>query len=135
MEASIEQILTAHRRVAVVGASPRPDRPSHGVMRALQRAGYEVTPVNPRAEEVLGVPCVPDLAAAAALGPLGIVDIFRRPADVPAVVEEAIANGAAAIWMQLGIRSEEAAETARAAGLPVVQDRCIAVELRRLSMR
>lgn len=132
MDDTARTILTRHRRVAMVGASPREDRPSHGVMRYLLGAGYDVIPVNPTADEVLGVPCADSLAAAAARGPLEIVDIFRRPADVPPIVEEAIALGAQAIWMQLGITSREAAEMARAAGLAVVENRCMAVELRKL---
>ena len=130
---SLKDILTGHRRIAVVGASPRVDRPSHGVMRYLIGAGYDVVPVNPRADEVLGIRCAPTLEAAAERGPLEIVDIFRRPAEVPAVVDDAIALGAAVIWMQLGITSPEAAERARAAGLAVVEDHCIAVEHNRLT--
>lgn len=132
MDQSVADILSRHRRIAVVGASPRADRPSHGVMAYLIRAGYDVIPVNPRADEVLGIPCAPTLAAAADRGPLEIVDIFRRPAEVPAVVDDAIALGAEVVWMQLGITSPEAAERARAAGLAVVEDRCIAVEHGRL---
>lgn len=132
MNETVSDILSRHRRIAVVGASPRADRPSHGVMAYLIRAGYDVIPVNPRADEVLGIPCAPTLAAAADRGPLEIVDIFRRPAEVPAVVDDAIALGAEVVWMQLGITSPEAAERARAAGLAVVEDRCIAVEHGRL---
>lgn len=132
MNETVSDILSRHRRIAVVGASPRADRPSHGVMAYLMRAGYDVIPVNPRADEVLGIPCAPTLAAAAERGPLEIVDIFRRPAEVPAVVDDAIALGAEVVWMQLGITSPEAAERARAAGLAVVEDRCIAVEHGRL---
>jgi uncharacterized protein len=134
MDESIEGILRAHRRVAIVGASPKADRPSNGVMRQLMQAGFEVIPVNPTADEILGVECAPDLAAAARRGALEIVDIFRRPSDVPAVVDEAIANGAKVIWMQQGIRSPEGAAAAREAGLAVVENRCIAVEYLRLAI-
>jgi len=130
---SLAAILTGHRRIAVVGASPRVDRPSHGVMAYLIGVGYDVIPVNPRADEVLGIPCAPTLAAAAERGPLEIVDIFRRSEDVPAVVDDAIALGAKVIWLQLGITSPEAADRARAAGLVVVEDHCIAVEHNRLT--
>jgi len=133
MAAAMRDLLTRHRRVAMVGASPRPHRPSNGVMRSLLAAGYDVTPVNPRHDEVLGVPCVPDLAAAAAAGPLEIVDIFRRSEHVPAIVDDAIALGARVVWMQLGVHHPEAADRARAAGLEVVEDRCIAVEVARLA--
>lgn len=133
MDASIEQILTRYRRIAMVGASPRPDRPSHGVMRRMLAAGYDVVPVNPEADEVLGIPCAPDLAAAAERGPLEIVDVFRRPVNVPPVVDEAIAHGARVVWLQSGIRAPEAAARARAAGLAVVEDRCIAVEQARVA--
>lgn len=129
----IDDILTTHTRVAMVGASPKADRPSHGVMRYLLKAGFDVVPVNPTVDEVLGVPCAATLADAAERGPLEIVDIFRRPSDVPPVVDEAIALGAKVIWMQLGIRNAEAAEAARAAGLQVVENKCIAVEHRRLN--
>ncbi|MEQ8833610.1 MAG: CoA-binding protein [Miltoncostaeaceae bacterium] len=132
MDAIIPTLLTPGRRITMVGASPRPDRPSHGVMARLMRAGFHVTPVNPQADEVLGVECAPDLPTAAARGPLGLVDIFRRPADVPPVVEEALALGAEGIWLQLGISSAPARAAAEAAGVPYVEDRCIAVELGRL---
>lgn len=132
MTDQIADILTTYRRVAMVGASPRADRPSHGVMRHLLQAGFDVIPVNPTVDEVLGVPCAASLAEAAGRGPLEIVNIFRRASDVPPVVDEAIELGAKVIWMQLGIRNAEAAEAARAAGLQVVENQCIAVEHRRL---
>ncbi|HMM48189.1 MAG TPA: CoA-binding protein [Miltoncostaeaceae bacterium] len=128
MSEDIKDILTTYKRVAVVGASPKPDRPSHEVMEYLIAAGYDVIPVNPRAEEVLGIPCAKNLAEAAARGPLEIVDIFRRSEDIPPVVDEAIAAGAKVVWMQLGIRNAQAAATARAAGLQVVEDHCMKIE-------
>ena len=124
----VRRILERHRRLAVVGLSPRPDRPSYRAMVHMRAAGYDITPVNPTCDEVLGVPCMPTLEAAAARGPLEIVDIFRRPEYVPPIVNEAIRLGARVIWMQLGIREPESARRARAAGLQVVEDRCIKME-------
>jgi len=125
---AVRRILERYRRLAVVGLSPRPDRPSHRAMVHMRANGYDVTPVNPRCDEVLGIPCVPDLEAAAALGPLEIVDIFRRPEDVPPIVDAAIDLGAKVIWMQLGISEPASAARARAAGLEVVEDRCVKME-------
>jgi uncharacterized protein len=124
----VRLILQRYRRLAVVGLSPRPDRPSHRAMVHMAANGYDITPVNPSCDEVLGNPCVPSLEAAAAQGPLEIVDIFRRPEDIPAIVDEAIALGAKVVWMQLGLTSPEAAARARAAGLEVVEDRCVKME-------
>ncbi len=94
----------------------------------MQAHGYDITPVNPMATDVLGIPVVPTLAAAAEAGPLEIVDIFRRVEDIPPIVDEAIALGAKVIWMQLGLMHEGAARRARKAGLEVVQDRCTKME-------
>ena len=118
-------VLQAYTRVAMVGLSPDPSRPSYRVAVHLLAYGYEVTPVNPTVDEVLGIPAVPTLADA---GPLEIVDVFRRIEAVPAVVDEAIALGAKAIWLQLGLRDDEAAARAQAAGIAFVQDRCIKME-------
>jgi predicted CoA-binding protein len=124
---------------AVVGCSSNPARPSHGVTRTLVRQGYEVSAVNPREHDVLGLPTFPDLASAAqaAVGrgrPIEVVDIFRRPDLAGAHVDEAIAIGAKAVWMQLGVIDEAAAARARSAGLLVVMDRCPAIELPRLGI-
>jgi predicted CoA-binding protein len=101
----------------------------------LQRRGYRVIPINPACSELLGVPCYPTLAAAvAAEGPVEVVDIFRRSSDAGAHVDEAIACGAAAVWMQLGVIDEAAAARARSAGLDVVMDRCPAIEMPRLGI-
>jgi predicted CoA-binding protein len=127
---TIPEILKAARTIAVVGLSSDPLKPSHGVSEYMQRAGYRIIPVNPNETEVLGEKAYATLAAVAA--PVDIVNIFRRPALAVAVVEEAIAAGAKAVWMQTGVINEEAAEKARAAGLAVVMDRCIMVEHRRL---
>lgn len=127
------RVLADARRIAIVGASARPFRPSHGVMEVLLRAGYDCVPVNPRETEVLGRPCFPDLASAvAAGGPFDVVDVFRRPEDCPPHAREAVATGAGCLWLQLGIVSWEAATIAAAAGIPVVMDRCTAIELHRV---
>ena len=126
-----DRILDRYRTFAVVGASPSQGRPSHGVMGVLQRHGYTVIPVNPRATEVGGLPCYPDLAAIRE--PVDVVDIFRRSEAAGAHVDEAITIGAKAVWLQLGVSDEAAAERARNAGLEVVMDRCPAIELTRRS--
>ena len=119
------EILQRYRRIAIVGLSSNPSRPSYRVAVHLQAYGYDIVPVNPTVDEVLGIAAVPTLAEA---GPLEIVDVFRRPAEVPAVVDEAIELGAQAIWLQLGLRDDDAAARARAAGIAFVQDRCIKME-------
>ena len=132
-DAAIRDILTTTRRIALVGASARPDRPSNGVLRFLLGRGFAVTPVNPglAGQSLHGAEVVPDLAAA---GPLDLVDIFRAADQVGPVVAEAIRLGARTIWMQLGVVNETAAEAARAAGLRVVMDRCPAIEIPRLGL-
>ncbi len=124
----VRLILERYRRLAVVGLSPRPERPSHRAMVHMAANGYEITPVNPACEQVLGNPCVASLEEAAAQGPLEVVNIFRRPEDIPPIVDEAIELGARVVWMQLGLSSPEAAARARDAGLEVVEDRCIKME-------
>jgi len=126
----IRSILTRYRHIAVVGISDKPDRPSNAVARYMIRAGYTIYPVNPSIDEVLGLECWPSLSAIPEeiRKLVEIVDIFRKPVDVPPVVDEAIAIGAKVVWMQLGITSEAAADKAVKAGLEVVQNRCIAVE-------
>ena len=120
------RILERYRRIAMVGLSSNPFRPSHFAAIYLLSEGYDVIPVNPRESEILGRKSYPSLAAVP--GPIEVVDIFREPAAVPAIVEEAIAAGAKVVWMQLGVIHEEAAERARAAGLEVVMDRCMKIE-------
>jgi uncharacterized protein len=128
----VRAILTGTRTWAVVGCSPDPQRDSHRIASMLQRRGYAVIPVNPFATEILGERCYPTLAAA----PPGVevVDIFRRADVAGPHVDEAIAIGARAVWMQLGVIDEAAAERGRAAGLRVVMDRCPAIELPRLGL-
>ena len=124
-------LLESARTIAVVGLSDNPLRPSYGVAAAMQRHGYRIVPVNPTLREALGEQAYPDLASLPF--PVDIVDIFRRPEAVGPHVDEAIAVGAKAVWLQLGIRNDEAIERAAAAGLQTVQDRCIKVEHMRLS--
>ena len=121
-----EEILNTCRTVAVVGVSPKAERPSHIVATYLKEQGYTVIPVNPREKEAIGETCYPDLASIP--DPVEVVDIFRRPEEVPAIVEEAIKAGAKAVWMQEGVINEEAAVRARKAGLLVVMDRCMRKE-------
>ena len=120
------RILETYRRVAMVGLSPNPFRPSHYVAIYLLAEGYDVVPVNPRENTILGRKSYGSLTEIP--GPVEVVDIFRDPAAVPAVVEEAITVGAKVIWMQLGVIHEEAAARARAAGLEMVMDRCMKIE-------
>ncbi|HYI21438.1 MAG TPA: CoA-binding protein [Candidatus Limnocylindrales bacterium] len=131
-EASAE-LLARTRRIAMVGASGNPVRPSHGVMRYLLEQGYEVVPVNPNAELVLGRVAYPTLEdATEATGPFDVVDVFRRPEHTPDIARSAVATGAGALWLQLGVVNWEAAQIAYDAGLAVVMDRCTAIEHRRL---
>ena len=120
---AIKKLLATAKTIAVVGLSPKESRPSNMVARYLIDAGYTVIPVNPGQEEILGLDCYPDLSSIPT--PVDIVDIFRRSEDVPPIVDEAIAIGAKAIWMQEGVIHTEAARTAKAAGLVVVMDRCL----------
>ena len=126
-------LLRRSRRIAMVGASPDPGRPSHGVMRYLQHNGYEVVPVNPMAREVFGVRSYRTLEdAATETGAFDIVDVFRRPEHAPAIARSAVDTGARAIWLQLGVVNWAAAQIAHDAGLAVVMDRCTAMDHRRL---
>lgn len=123
-------ILTRYRHLAMVGLSGNPYRPSHFAAIYMLAEGYDVVPVNPREKEILGRRSFPSLTALAEAKtcPMEIVDIFRNPADVPPLVEEAIAVGAKVIWMQLGVIHHEAAQRAVEAGLDVVMDRCVKIE-------
>jgi uncharacterized protein len=130
---AVAHILRSTHRIAMVGASARPDRPSHHVLKFLLDAGWDVTPVNPglAGQTLLGRTVVASLAEAA---PLEMVDIFRASDQAGAVVDEAVRLGAKTVWMQLGVIDEAAAERARAAGLAVVMDRCPAIEAPRLGL-
>lgn len=123
MDERVKTLLHEAKDVAVVGISDKPDRPSHAVASFLQDAGYRVIPINPMLAEVLGEKCYPSLAAYGR--PVDIVDVFRNPEAVPPIVEEALALGARAVWLQEGVTHPEAAKRAREAGLIVVQDQCI----------
>jgi predicted CoA-binding protein len=127
---AIKQMLSDMSRVAVVGMSPKPDRASHGISRWLIGLGVEVVGVNPGHTSILDRPVYPDLASVP--GKVDIVDIFRRSEAVGPIVEEALARGDRAIWMQEGVVNEEAAERAEAASVPVVMDRCLYKEWLRL---
>ncbi len=128
----VRAILTGTRTWAVVGCSPDPDRDSNRIASMLMRRGYDVIPVNPMVPEVLGERSYPTLSAVPR--PVEVVDVFRRPSVAGVHVDEAIEVGARAVWMQLGVVDEAAAERGRAAGLRVVMDRCPAIELPRLGL-
>ena len=127
------RLLGRTRRIAMVGASPDPYRPSHGVMRQLLDTGYDVVPVNPTVQSVLGRTSYPTLEdAVAATGDFDMVDVFRRPEHTPDIARSAVAIGAKSLWLQLGVVNWEAAQIAVDGGLDVVMDRCTAIEARRL---
>ncbi|HEU4326608.1 MAG TPA: CoA-binding protein [Roseiflexaceae bacterium] len=128
----LSEVLSSARTVAVVGLSNRPERASYAVASYLQRHGYQVIPVNPMISgTVLGQRVYPNLRDIPVR--VDIVNVFRRSEFVPPVASDAIAIGAQALWLQVGVTNQNAIERARAAGLFVVQDRCIAIEHRRLS--
>ena len=120
-----EQILEETKTIALVGASPNPNRPSHGVMRYLLAQGYRVVPVRPDGDEVLGVPSVPSLAEIGE--PIDLVDVFRREEAAPEHARQAVEAGAKAFWLQLGLHSPEARRIATEGGLDYVEDLCTAV--------
>ena len=122
----IRKILRESKTIAVVGLSPKPQRPSHQVARYLMEAGYTIIPVNPGKDFILGQTCYPNLRDIPV--PVDMVDIFRRQEKVLPVVEDAIAIGARFIWMQEGIVNQEAAQKAEAAGLKVIMDRCTKID-------
>ena len=133
-DAYLRDILTGVRTIAVVGASPRRGRPSHGVMAYLQRRGYRAIPVNPNAAggTIHGETCYASLAEVPE--PIDMVDVFRRSEFVTRVVDEAIAAGAKVVWMQLGVGDDAAAARAEARGLKIVMNRCPAIEIPRLGL-
>ncbi|MES2414058.1 MAG: CoA-binding protein [Pseudomonadota bacterium] len=126
----IPHILKNYRTIAVVGLSHKPHRASFDVARYMQGSGYRIIPVNPNEKEVLGEKAYATLSDAAAHEKIELVNCFRNSEDIPPIVDEAIAIGAKAIWMQLGIAHAQAAEKAEAAGLLVVQDHCIKIDHR-----
>jgi predicted CoA-binding protein len=131
----IASLLNGVRTIAMVGTSDRPDRPSNGVMKFLQSRGYRVIPVNPTitGEHVHGEYVWRELAQIGE--PIDMVDVFRRSSEVRPIVDQAIAIGARAIWMQIGVIDEVAAARAEAAGLQVVMDRCPKIEIMRLGLQ
>lgn len=128
----LKLIFEQTKTIAVVGLSTNPARPSHSVPQYLKDHGYRIIPINPMAEEILGQMSYPDLKAVPV--PIDVVQVFRKPEEVPAIVEDAIAVGAKVIWMQLGIVHEGAAKRARSAGLQVVMDRCMRATHRELNL-
>ena len=127
----MQHILTHCRTVAVVGLSPKTHRASFEVSQYMQAQGWRIVPINPKASSILGETCYPSLTEAARHHRIELVNVFRNSEDVPPVVDEAIAIGAQAVWLQMGVVHDVAAEKARAAGLRVVQDRCLMVEHRK----
>jgi len=130
--AQIQALLATRPRIGMIGASPNPVRPSHGVLLDLVGLGYDVVPVNPSVEEVAGLRCYPTLREAVdATGPVDIVDVFRLPPACPGHAGEAVEVGARCLWLQLAIASREAGRIAHEGGLAVVMNRCLAVEAMR----
>ena len=133
---TINHILAHCRSIAVVGLSANPARPSYGVAQYMQAHGYRIIPINPNEAEILGETCYPSLTAAVPKEKFDLVNVFRNSADIPPIVDEAIAlmgvAGIKAVWMQQGISHRVAAAAAQAAGLAVVQDRCLKIEHRLL---
>ncbi len=125
---TIRHILRNYRNVAVVGLSPKPQRDSHRVAHYMQAHGWRIVPINPNATEVLGEKAYPSLLQAARFERIELVDVFRNSADIAPIAAEAIAIGAKALWLQLGVENPQASEAAQAAGLQVVQNRCLMVE-------
>jgi len=128
--AGLRRILTQSRVIAVVGLSANWYRPSYFAAKYMQEHGYRIVPVNPAYATVLGETCYPRVGAIP--GDVDIVDCFRKPQEMPALAREAAAKGAKVLWMQLGIRSDEAARIAGDAGLEVVMDRCVKIEHARI---
>ena len=124
------ELLQSVKTIAVVGLSAKPERDSHRVAKYLQEQNFTIFPVNPGAREILGVPCYPNLQSLP--HPVDLVDIFRKPDAIPGIVDQAIATGAKAVWMQLGLAHNAAADKARAAGLRVVMNKCLKIEHMRM---
>jgi predicted CoA-binding protein len=126
----VVELLKSAKTIAVVGISHKEDRDSYKVAKYLKEHGYKIIPVNPKYKEVLGEPCYPDLKSVPEK--IDVVDIFRNIDAIPGIVDEAIAVGAGAVWMQLGLAHNESAEKARQAGLKVVMNKCMKIEHQRL---
>jgi len=132
-DALVEQILTSYDTITVVGASRSPVKAAHTVPAHMQRLGWRIVPVNPHADEILGEPVYRTLSEIP--GRVGLVDVFRPSGQAANVARQAVAAGATALWLQLGIRSQQARSIAEAAGLLYVEDRCLIIEQRRLGLR
>ncbi|HEX4257194.1 MAG TPA: CoA-binding protein [Streptosporangiaceae bacterium] len=131
-DAVVEQILTSYDTITVVGASAAPAKAAHYVPAHMQRHGWRIVPVNPHADQILGEPVYRTLADVP--GPVGLVDVFRPSRQTPDMARQAVAAGATALWLQLGIASAEARDIATRAGLLYVEDRCLIIEQRRLGL-
>jgi predicted CoA-binding protein len=129
---TLRKLLIEAKTIAMVGASSKPDRPSNGIMRRLQAAGFRVIPVNPNESEVLGEKAYPSLEAVPEK--VDIVDVFRRSEATPPIADSSVRVGARALWLQKGVYDEDTAERAEAGGLLVVMDRCIGVALAELQV-
>jgi len=127
---AIRDLLQQAHHVAVIGLSPRPERPSHRVARALQGFGYHVIPVRPATDEVLGEPAYASLDQVP--DPVDVADVFRAPEHVPAIVDQCIDRGVGVLWLQEGVVNTEAAQRAQRHGMTVVMDRCMLKDYRRL---
>ena len=127
---TLRRVLRESRNLAVVGLSADWYRPSYFAAKYMQEHGYRIIPVNPRYESILGEKCYPSLSAIPEK--VDLVDVFRKPADTPAIAEEAVAIGAKALWLQIGVINDEARDIAEKAGLTVVMDRCVKIEYARL---
>ncbi|MBT7616013.1 MAG: CoA-binding protein [Calditrichaeota bacterium] len=122
----IKEILATKGKIVIVGLSPKPERDSNRVAQYMIGHGYEIVPVNPMSQEILGRKCYPSIADVP--GEIAVVDVFRKSDDVPPIVEQAIAKGAKFLWLQLGVVHQEAAQTALNAGMGVVMNKCIKIE-------
>jgi predicted CoA-binding protein len=131
-DAAVERILTRYETITVVGASRAPVKAAHSVPAHMQRHGWRIIPVNPHAEQILGEQVYRTIGAVPE--PVGLVDVFRPPGQTPEIARQAVAAGATALWLQLGIASAEARAIAEAAGLLYVEDRCLIIEQRRLGL-
>lgn len=122
------EIVRTARRIAILGLSPNPSRPSYGVAAYLQSAGYQIIPIRPDGGSILGEPVAASVSAAAGEGPIDIVDVFRRSEYLPEHLADIIAARPRLVWLQLGIRNDAVVEALEQAGIPVVQDLCLKVE-------
>jgi uncharacterized protein len=129
----VEHILRTYGVITVVGASATPSKAAHSVPAHMQQLGWRIVPVNPHADEILGEPVYRSLADVPQ--PIGLVDVFRPSPATADVARQAVVVGAEALWLQLGIRSEEARSIAESAGMLYVEDRCLIIEQRRLGLR